>query len=125
MVLSFVDRSGSIIVSFVILFKSPVTLSDGLAPLTAAVESGTLGPYTVKDLRAIEDVSPTTIPSDSPTSAGSTTAPVKPVDKTTSSREGKPLIYGSLIDWPVTNKLLEAILTPGMSINIGQRTIDR
>lgn len=95
MVLFFVDRSGSIIASFVILFKNPVTLNDGLALLTAAVASGTLGPFTVKNLRAVEDVSPTTIPSDSPTSTGSTAAPVKP---TTSSPEGKPFIYRSVID---------------------------
>lgn len=98
MVHFFVDRSGSIIASFVILYKTPVTLNEGLAPLTAAVENGTLGPFTVENLKAIEDVSPTTIPSDSPTSTGSTTAPVTPVDNTASSPEGKPFIYRSVID---------------------------
>ena len=95
MVLFFVDRSGSIIASFVILFKNPVTLNDGLSSLTAAVASGKLGPFTVGNLRAIEDVSPTTLPSDSPTSTGSTAAPVKP---TNWSPEGRPFIYRSVID---------------------------
>lgn len=94
----FVDSNGSIVAFFVILFKTPVTLNDGLAPLFAAVASGTLGPFTVESLTAIDDVSPTTIPSDSPTSTGSTTAPVTPVDNTASSPEGKPFIYRSVID---------------------------
>ena len=88
MVLFFVDRSGksgSIIISCVICFKTPVTLNAGLAPLTAAAARGTLGPFTVENLRAIEDVSPT----------GSTAAPVK---LTTSTPKGKPFIYRSVID---------------------------
>lgn len=94
----FVDSNGSIIAFFVILFNTPVTLNEGLDPLFAAVANGTLGPFTVEDLMAIEDVSPTTIPSDSPTSTGSTTAPVIPVGNTASGSEGKPFIYRSVID---------------------------
>ena len=100
MVHFFVDRNGSIIVSFVILFKTPVTLNEGLAPLTAAVAvaNGTLGPFTVENLRAIEDVRPTTIPSDSPTSTGSTGSTTAPVKPTISIPEGKSFIYRSVID---------------------------
>lgn len=94
----FVDSNGSIIAFFVILFNTPVTLNEGLDLLFAAVANGTLGPFTVESLTPIEDVSPTTRPSDSPTSTGSTTATVTPVENTASSPVGKPFIYRSVID---------------------------
>ena len=83
---NFVDRRGSVIVSFVLYFTIPVTTSEGLSKLRAAIENGTLGPFTVGDLKIIENVNPTSIPSVSPT--GSTTA-VPPEEKTDPSPTGE------------------------------------
>ena len=49
------------IVSFVVLFKTPVTANEGLAKLRDAVDNNRrLGSFTVEALRIIQPVNPTT-----------------------------------------------------------------
>ena len=52
---------GSVIVSFEVLFKTPVTANEGLAKLRDAVNNNKrLGNFTVKFLKIIQPVNPTT-----------------------------------------------------------------
>ena len=52
---------GSVIVSFVVLFKTPVTANEGLAKLRDAVNNNKrLGNFTVEALKIIQPVNPTT-----------------------------------------------------------------
>ena len=52
---------GSVIVSFEVLFKTPVTANDGVAKLRDAVNNNErLGNFTVEDLKIIQLVNPTT-----------------------------------------------------------------
>ena len=48
------------IVSFVVLFKTPVTASEGFAKLRGAVNNKRLGNFTVEALKIIQPVNPTT-----------------------------------------------------------------
>ena len=52
---------GSVIVSFVVYFKTPVTANEGLSKLRGAVENNRkLGNFTVGGLKIIQPVNPTT-----------------------------------------------------------------
>ena len=52
---------GSVIVSFVVYFKAPVTANEGLSKLRGAVEKNRkLGNFTVGGLHIIQPVNPTT-----------------------------------------------------------------
>lgn len=52
---------GSVIVSFVVYFKAPVTANEGLSKLRGAVENNRkLGNFTVGGLHIIQPVNPTT-----------------------------------------------------------------
>ena len=52
---------GSVIVSFVVYFKTPVTANEGLSKLRGAVENNRkLGNVTVAGLKIIQPVNPTT-----------------------------------------------------------------
>ena len=52
---------GSVIVSFVVYFKTPVTANEGLSTLRGAVENNrTLGNFTVGGLKLIQPVNPMT-----------------------------------------------------------------
>ena len=52
---------GSVIVSFVVYFKTPVTANEGLSKLRGAVENNRkLGNFTVGGLKLIQPVNPTT-----------------------------------------------------------------
>ena len=52
---------GSVIVSFVVYFKTPVTANEGLSKLRGAVENNRkLGNFAVGGLKIIQPVNPTT-----------------------------------------------------------------
>lgn len=79
-----------LIASVFIYFKTPVTVSEGLADLRSAIRNGTIGPYTVTDLKVIEVfevVNPTftTVVSNT----ASTNAPVTRRKNITSSSKGE------------------------------------
>lgn len=78
------------IASVFLYFKTPVTVNEGLAKLRSAVRNGTIGPYTVTDLKVIEVfgvVNPTFTPVMSNTA--STNAPVTRTKNTTSGSKGE------------------------------------
>ena len=43
----YLNREGSVIVSLVLSFKTPITTNEGLVELTAALIIGTIGPFSV------------------------------------------------------------------------------
>ena len=58
---SMFHSDGSVIVSFVVYFKTPVTANEGLSTLRGAVENNrTLGNFTVGGLKLIQPVNPMT-----------------------------------------------------------------
>ena len=67
------------IISFTLFFTTPVTTSEGIAELRAAVNNGRIGPYTVTSLKIIQQAEPTTTP------AASITGTATTEKKTTSS----------------------------------------
>lgn len=81
------------IASVFLYFKTPVTVNEGLKELRSAVRNGTIGPYTVTDLKVIEVfevfevVNRTLTPVVS--STASTNAPVTRRKNTTSSSKGE------------------------------------
>ena len=78
------------IASVFLYFKTPVTVNEGLAELRSAVRNGTIGPYTVTDLKVIEVfeiVNPTFTSVVSNTA--STNAPVTRRKNNTSSSKGE------------------------------------
>ena len=57
----FLHSDGSVIVSFVVYFKTPVSADKGLSELRGAVENNRkLGNFTVGGLKIIQPVNPTT-----------------------------------------------------------------
>ena len=66
-----IHRKGSVIVSFILLFITPVATNEGLAELNVAVSQGTIGPYTLSTLKIIQQVNPTFKSCVSPTMAAS------------------------------------------------------
>ena len=76
----FVYRRGSVIVSFVVYFATPVTTDEGLAELREAVNNGFIGTFKVSDLTVV-DPQPTPPPSE-PTTI------TTPEEKTTQKAPG-------------------------------------
>ena len=77
----FTHRKGSVIVSFFLLFTTPVTTDEGIFELKDAVDKGTIGPYTVRVLKIIQHRDPTTvatITSTAPVPRGENTTKPKP-----------------------------------------------
>ena len=94
------------IVSFTLFFTTPVTTNEGLAELIAAVDSETIGPFTVRTLKIVQQVDATTPPPASPTVTS--TAPVTTGEKSTPSPSGE--LYST------NNRELKQLRQPSSSI---------
>ena len=69
-------REGSVIVSLILYFKTPVTTNDGLAELTDVLIMGTIGPFIVRCLKILDE--DTTAPPSSISSTISLTSSAVP-----------------------------------------------
>jgi len=75
-------RNGSVIVAFRLFFTMPVSTNEGVGELRNAVGRGTIGPYTVSNLKVIKEVMSTTAPY-------STSSEITSASESEASREKK------------------------------------
>ena len=75
-------REGSVIVSFILFFTTPVTTNEGIFELKDAVDKGTIGPYTVGVLKIVQHRDPTTV------ATITSTAPLPRGENTTKASPG-------------------------------------